>query len=352
MSTNPYQDDSRLLELLERWQTGDFTRADEQELQSLADSDEFRRDAVAGFWSLPEANHAAHLASLKARLGKRTLTQPIRGVASRWMMAAAAIAVLVVAVVWLMPQSGSERESFSQKSMPGLGQESPIASNLPEPSEEGAPMEDAAPHKPSTPPPPARKQNSIITDDSYVEAIRAAEPAATVPERADKPATTAAKPAPAGSPIDQGRLDSADPKTEVISAAEAQEYAAVSDELKDVDVAYGNSMGKSPEKEAKKSAAKKKMPAQAAESQPEGGWESFEAYVRQNARLPEAARQNNVSGTVRMQFRLNNKNQPIDFKPIKALGFGCEEAAIRLIQAYTWERGNTDSLEVDIPFIR
>ncbi|MBL7807867.1 MAG: hypothetical protein JNN28_08645, partial [Saprospiraceae bacterium] len=65
---NPYNNDKRLLELLERWQSGDFTRADEQELQSLTDSDEFRRETAEGYMSVPEANHAQHLASLRQRL--------------------------------------------------------------------------------------------------------------------------------------------------------------------------------------------------------------------------------------------------------------------------------------------
>ena len=72
MSSNPYNKDKRLLELLEQWQTGQFTRADEQELQTLTDSDEFRREAVEGFWALPEADHATHLASIRERLRRRT----------------------------------------------------------------------------------------------------------------------------------------------------------------------------------------------------------------------------------------------------------------------------------------
>ena len=344
MSTNPYQDDKRLLELLERWQSGDFTRADEQELQLLADSDEFRRETVAGFWSHPEADHVAHLASLKSRLSKRNRPQPLRGVAMRWLMAAAAVAVVAVAVIWLIPQPSLERESLSLKQTPSEAPEtSPIASNLPAPSTGAAPTEAPALQKNDAQESPAPKRSAPDLTGSP-----AAQPAA--PMNAAKPTRT--------SPDDEvvsmsrDRLESAEKQPEVPSAAEAQEYSAVSDELKDVDAGYGNSMGKSMQKKAQKAANKKKAPARTIESQPKGGWDLWAEYLRQNARLPETARQNNVSGILQMQFRLNEKNQPVDFKTIKGLGYGCEEAAIQLIQSYNWERANADSFLVDIPFIR
>ena len=103
MSANPYNNDKRLIELLERWQSGDFSRADEQELLSLTDSDDFRRETVEGFLSLPEVDHAAHLEAIRTKLRqqnggkKRVFLMPI--------LAAAAVLLLILATVWLIPST-------------------------------------------------------------------------------------------------------------------------------------------------------------------------------------------------------------------------------------------------------
>jgi TonB family protein len=68
--------------------------------------------------------------------------------------------------------------------------------------------------------------------------------------------------------------------------------------------------------------------------------------------LPEAARQNNVSGSVRLKFRLDVNNQPIDFQIVRSLGYGCDEEAIRLVKAFTWQYGSEQELTVEVPFVR
>ena len=347
MSTNPYQDDARLIELLERWQSGNFTRADEQELLILADSDEFRRDVVEGFWSQPEAEHALHLASLKTRLNKRRQAEPIRGIMMRWMAAAAALALIALAVVWLIPQPNVQQETFSaQHKLGEAAEETPIAAHLP----------DSATHSDDQAQPPVASNTERIQESPAPDRI------ATVPVRPAKPSASTPTPGAEANPsiltqpvvasTPEVPLETSSKQVETISEAEAEEFAAATDELKDVDQGYGNSAKRVQEKKAPIEARKKKSTAPASPSEPSGGWKAFEDYLRQNARLPETARQNNISGTLRMQFRLNELNQPFDFKPVKALGFGCEEAAIRLIQAYSWQRGGSDSLVVDIPFIR
>ena len=129
--SNPYNKDKRLLELLERWQSGDFSRADEQELQTLANSDEFRRETVEGFWSLPEADHASHLASIRMRLRKKTGGGALNLSFSKVLTAVAAVAVVVLGVVWLLPNEQKSAPT-AQEAAKEPAPSSPIASNIPE----------------------------------------------------------------------------------------------------------------------------------------------------------------------------------------------------------------------------
>ncbi|MDO8365511.1 MAG: energy transducer TonB, partial [Saprospiraceae bacterium] len=137
--------------------------------------------------------------------------------------------------------------------------------------------------------------------------------------------------------------------------ARAGEYRAKR-EQDDEHIAAGKAAARS---EAMKKAAapakdfqKQKIPASANTSQPAGGWSNFQEYLRRNARLPEAARQNNVSGVVRLKFRLDENNQATDFQTLRSLGYGCDEEAVRLVKAYKWLRGNDPELTIDVSFVR
>lgn len=343
MQTNPYNDDKRLLELLERWQSGDFTRSDEQELQALADSDEFRREAVEGFWALPEASHATHLASLRTRLRERT------GVGRRVMfpqlMAAAAVVLLVIAAIVFFPSEQKEAPMAAEQATQPPMDTQPIASNFPEQK----PLESVR----SAPPP---KTDQLLS--------QSARPGETFPTMAESgPAASGAASEVAATPAPPVLADDemVGDKTLASKPVETENaYNKVLEEQDLPDFAPGNVAKRAEAKKEtdgmakakQKDAYKKSRPASPNVSQPQGGWAAFQDYLRRNARLPEAARQNNVSGSVRIKFRLDANNQPIDFITVRALGFGCEEEAIRLVKAYTWQRGSDQELTVDVPFVR
>ncbi|MBC7777865.1 MAG: energy transducer TonB [Phycisphaerae bacterium] len=342
MSTNPHNDDKRLLELLERWQSGDFSRAHEQELQALTDSDEFRRETVEGFWSLPETDHAAHLASLRARLRKRTGGGRI--VAFPQILAAvAAISVLVLAVIWLIPSSEKSATMSPEAAQEPL-ENQPIASNLPEGKSADEEM------NPSSVPKLDRLDKSVQSSppSSIMDASPVASGAASEVANATPPELSAE--------------EAADKKPEKIVAAKPSasedEYAKAKVAQDDDSFAPGNAASRSEAKKEEaapskaKDAMKKRPSAEASPSQPTGGWDKFQDYLRRNARLPEAARQNNVSGSVQLKFRLDTNNQAIDFQILKSLGYGCDEEAIRLVKAYSWQRGSDPELTLDIPFVR
>lgn len=338
MSTHPHSDDKRLLELLERWQSGHFSRADERELQALADSDEFRRETVEGFWHFPDTDHAAYLESIRARMRKRKggailLSMP------QTVAAVAAVLILVLAVLWLIPGAKEQAPMASEGIQKPL-ETAPIASNLPPTqatNEAPQSTERSAPHllgnsgKPRT---DIRLEAGPAASAASTEALSAPSTIYTA-EGASKPAS--------------------DKMVETPPPATDDEFAKVVDEQSAPDPGPGNSAPKSrPRQDAstEKDALKKKARAETGDAQPLGGWAIFQDYLRKQARLTEAARQNNVSGSVRLKFRLDEKNHPVNFIVLRSLGYGCDEEAIRLVNAYSWQTGNHPELTVDVPFVR
>lgn len=333
MTTHPHPDDKRLLELLERWQSGDFSRADEQELQALADSDAFRRETVEGFWAMPEVNHAQHLATLRERLRQQNPTAK-KIAFPRVLVAVAAALALVMAVVWLLPNQDTSAPVAQEKPV-GVIDNQPIASHLPE--------EKSAPE--------ARREAPVESDNISQTAV----PGKNYPTRAatDPAASSRVLENAASAPGPEVLTETTAPKPSTVEG----EYAQSDEVLDDVDTRPGNSAA-APAKESRDKMAKqatdaaKKKARSAPLAEPVGGWEKFQEYLRRNARLPEAARQQNVSGTVRVRFRLDEKNQPADIQTIRSLGYGCDEEAIRLIKAYPWQSGDNNDVTVDVPFIR
>lgn len=329
MSSHLQNDDKRLLELLERWQSGDFSRADEQELLSLTASDEFRREAVEGFLSMPEADHASRLAALRSRL--RTQHGGARRVAwPQIMAAAAAMALLVSAAIWLIP---------AQKEM------APIAQQAPPPPVDSAPEQSM------------QAQEITTTTDRRTPTA--------APETANESFSSTAAPASdaagASAPADpEKKSDDESPAAPAVG--KAVEYAKAEDALEEVDTRPGNMAPPLREESDKamarsktmETAKKKSAPAKqsASVSEPKDGWDAFRRYLRRNARLPEAARQQNISGNVSLQFMLDDNNQPADFQVLRSLGYGCDEEAIRLVKSYPWQRNDTLPVRVDIPFVR
>lgn len=332
VSNHPQNDDKRLIELLDRWQSGNFSRADEQELQELTSSDEFRREAVEGYYTMPEADHAARLAAIRSRI----LPGRARRVAwPRVLAAAAALVLLISAAVWLIPRQESATTPLAQQAPP------PPLENT---SDAGPQASQSAPA--ATAPSPERR---IATDPQ----IQTESPATFHSAPINTDTETAGAAAPTES---ESAYEVAAPATR--PADDEARYAKVEDALEDVDAAPGNIARPAKEKadknqvQSKASEAMKKRSAPSSGNQPVGGWNEFQKYLRRNARLPEAARQQNVSGSVLLAFQLDESNQPVDFQIIRSLGYGCDEEAVRLIKAYRWQRNDNREVRIEVPFVR
>lgn len=334
MPNHPYNDDKRLLELLERWQSGDFTRADEQELQGLTGSDEFRREAMEGYRGIPEEDHDARLASLQQRLRQRQ-GGALRVNYLRILAAVAALAVLVLAVIWLIPEQ-APLAPVAKNETPG----EPIVSTAPSSSQT-----ETATRAPRTAPAPAPEPAAKLEQKIQDQISRASDKEL---DANTSVASEAAKPAPEapGAVVNTAR--------QAASQEVPQDVASQSENESDVDTRAGNAgpFKKKPSDYSKAKAAGKPKMDTIASAASVTDWADFQNYLRRTARLTEAARQHNVSGSVQVRFELDSDNQPQRFQILRSLGYGCDEEAVRLIKNYSWQRGDQRTLTVDVPFVR
>lgn len=360
---NPYDNDKRLLELLERWQSGDFTRADEQELQALTDSDAFRRETAEGYMSVPEADHAQHLASLRQRLQARSGTAR-KLYFPQMLAAAAAVGIIILGVVWLMPStekaavSGEISQSAEMTDTTMVGSDSPDLAAAPSRSaaaEHSRDMAGAFPGQTADSPDLVAAPSGSVPaersrDMSGVNMSQTALPGSSYPTMAREDSSNKPSSYGASAPALPNAGDVA--ASEKVSAVQTDDEAKAEEVLDEVDMKYGNALPKKAPAKAKEQPESKKKVSKPSQAQPSGGWDAFNDYLRRNARLPEQARQNNVSGIVRVKFTLDQNNKPGAFIVLKSLGFGCDEAARQLIEAYTWQSGSNNEVTVDVPFVR
>ncbi len=339
-------DDARFLELLERWLSGAFNRADERELHVLTETDAFRREAWEGFSALPETEHAVHLADIRRRLYAK---RPARRVPlGAWLSAAAAL-VLVAAAIYFWPKTDPKDPTpaaqTAENTTPDTSGDIAAAPNPSEarsvsPSEGPAAPAQRSERSAKAAPPP--EQDDLAAADMVKDEEKLADeaPAATREIGASAP----------------GRMQQAQP-------TQAQDVASGVP-------AVNTAADKSPAAESAKPAApatpfpmKKKadsvfpsdLPKAVATSPaagPSGGWDAFREFLRRNARLPEAARNNNVSGSVRLQFSVGPDGKPANVQVLQKLGYGCDEEAERLVRLYDWAPPGAAPVVVEVPFRR
>ncbi|TNE47899.1 MAG: TonB family protein [Bacteroidetes bacterium] len=373
MDPTVYTDDKRFLDLLERWLRGDFTRSDEQELYALLDKDAFRREAWEGFTALPEHEHNLHLERLRRRLlGERPGGRIPIGM---WMAAAAAFVLLVVAV-YFIPRPGQQ----STASEPAAAY--PQAERSVAPPDTGA--EDAfADETPAPPPPQALSQKKLqpfrsrtgsgkgMANRRQEEADIAYMEEAEAPVQADNfpgpfiPDTLTpgfrqpegkkdSPPVLVGGPQDHLQNMASHPIDGVaIGPAKARPKSSTGvAPAKPTVMDDSSRMPVITEPQAIPQARTRQAESATPVPEPDGGWDAFHTFVRRNARLTDAARNNNVSGNVRLQFTVGPDGKPANVQVVQALGYGCDEAAMQLIRLFNWQPPGTTPVVVEIPFVR
>jgi TonB family protein len=326
-------EDLRFQELLDRWAKGEVTRADEQELLALSRDDDFRKEALDGLWSTPAEPHAQHLASIQARLQAKN-TQKRRFLPLPFLMAIAAISITVVAAVWFFanrpatethivqqvespkPETYTPDSNQNQDAIALLDQKktTPALSNDPD-------------YNRSLDNIPVAKSDQAATEDLVTNTLEVDESRAIQDIAGNKEAENA------DLAMEQKKAES----TQTPAAAPAKPVLTP-EATKDA--------------VATKKSSSDKASARAKDA-PELVSDALRDYIRRNARLTEAARNQNISGTVRLQFTINEAGKAENIVVLKGLGYGCDEIAQKLLRAWDFPTGNKRSgIELEIPFVR
>ncbi|MEI6408365.1 MAG: TonB family protein [Bacteroidota bacterium] len=347
MNESFQHDDARFTDLLQRWSTGDFTRADEQELYALARSDEHRREALEGFLAVPDQDHHVRIDAMRQKLQEQTGSKRRILPISVIMSVAAGIVLLLIAVftipkllltsdrapvafeskpVLVKPDSMVTQtdQGLSSTQAPAATQPA-IRSELDKKSSNG-PALDKMPENNNT-----LAQNKALrqkTPAMRKEKVQH-EDIALAPARAQAQAVNA-EPAPS-IPANDDAL--------------AMKKTAASESA-------GTAPGAAPQIEAANNAKipSDKMKAKSSDLDPKL---SIESYLTQKARLPKVAHDNNISGSVAVQFTIDENGKATNLQVIRGLGFGCDEEALRLIRLFTFEKKAAgQTLTVLAPFVR
>lgn len=352
MNQPPNIDDKRFNDLLEHWSGGDFNRTDETELDALGEMDDFRKEALAGYRAVPEADHSARLQAMRARLQAQTGTPEATGgkrIMLPWVWAAAAaLVLLIVAVLFFAPPQPTatladqsvayERQTdlpagSADMLVPDASASDAYFKPSPKTSKSAAPTQGKQTQPAG---PPNARALSVPVEDAF-----SAEEIVVTPSE-----TVGTISAPVSAPTPMAELP---PKPN--AAKPYKEEAA----KKAPSGASAEAVKHDTESRADLDRLRKDARAEgelSATAEPSEGWERFREYLRQNARLTTEARNQNVSGTVRLQFAVLSDGTPTNFSVVRRLGYGCDEEAIRLIKDWEWIPGKYNFLTIDIAFNR
>ncbi len=311
--------DQQWQELLEKWNSGNFTRADEQALQRLmAESDAFAREAMDGYFSTPETDHQLHLDSLRKKLREK---QPQRRpFLPFYLMSVAAALLLLLVAVWAFWPTPTPNELATN--VPTQETNDPNAK--PAPSAAGPRDNRSVKQRPGATPPPV-----VLSDD--VAVLEEKEAVAPPENNVSEPMLNNAPPAP---PAVE------DAKTEEVSQNESAPIRSVPQTANNA----GFPVGATPKKRSN-------VPAPPT---PSVGWEQFRNDVESKVKLTQASKDNGIkSGLVSMILDI----RPADGKVrsvlfINRLGYGCDEVAEQFVQQYIWTvtPGGPTQIEVEIEF--
>lgn len=369
--------DARFLDLLQKWQSGDFTRSDEREMDALTQGDPFRREAWEGFSAQADAEHDHHLHALRTRLRKRAgLGQTRRIIPFPMLLSAAAALVLLVAAVVFFGKNGRQPDAtltdiVATPTSPD--QPSPTTApsdNVPPTSAYTFAANDESrteskssptngtitPGRAAAAPPPVADDAAASPSPVEIASEERAESDFAKDSRAASPSTVATVPVDVKS--EQITGGAADKMSEPVATESVKKKSAAPSVAKPIptaplpsklDTAW-NKTGTPPDMaKRRKEAREAEQPAQ---SEPSTGWEAFQDYLRQTARLTPAARTKGVSGTVRLQFTVSENGDPQGFLTLRSVGYGCDQEAIRLVKDWVWVRGQNPVVTVEIPFVR
>ena len=82
-----------------------------------------------------------------------------------------------------------------------------------------------------------------------------------------------------------------------------------------------------------------------------GGEREMMRFIKNNLRYPLSAQENNIQGTVILNFVVNREGKIINLKVVKGIGFGCDEESIRVMEKMPlWTPGKQRGQTVLVSF--
>jgi TonB family protein len=356
----------RFQRLLRKWLDGSLRARDERSLRDTVQADQDLYDAMEGYTKHPETDHQAALTRLQERLklpdSNKVAPPPAHQMrVTRRILFAAASIVLLIGFWWMMPsninESSNQQTATSvpqtdtatestlmaqaaddtilgkQSSVPGdaIAQNEAIVAHhsAPTPYPKSSKMSEqpAMPTEQVTED-RAKAANSVITDDAIAAA--ADNESKTEPTRAK-----VAEVAPLSHP--QPTVKPQQPSSASTGARKSMPATAPAK-----DSPYFET-DKKPSTEPKEDLMLK----------PADGWESFENYIRDHLVYPKDAAERRITGSVRIMFWVDQEGKPSQIRVVRALGYGCDEEAIRLlIEGPLWSPAGARDGAVEVRFPR
>lgn len=360
--------DKKLTKLLERWQSGDFTRADEQELQRLlAEGDDFSRAAAEGYLSTPEEDHSQRLAVIRKKLIPSSNGYSFGS--ARLMALAASFALLLAAVWWTMRTDNVQQQTVQTTAAPSMvtpsdKADAPIAMSAEKEPAVRPTLPETSSEKGKGRPAPAKSTDYSVADVlSSSESVLGSAPeplADDFPKAADSVA---------GEALSEVFITRSSPNTIPVEEKQASYPPTILRNGSEADTAqkeeaYDQKSMRTDKSKEKVTADSKKAAAQpsarakevvsVARPSPAGGWDKFRSAMLRQLTLPQAAKDQGVSiGKVTMIIDINaadGKIRSVFF--INRLGFGCDELAEQFVQKYNWVvlPGGSNEVEVEVTF--
>lgn len=393
-----------LTDLLRRWLRGETRGSEESRLERAAQEDPFLADAWEGLSQKPQADHLQQLKQLNAKIAARTQTDlrktgPILIWLPRLAAAAAVLLLLTFGWKWLfnpapkadpvvdVPKIESKRETESQPvpAAPEVADVSIEKADKALPSKRNA-NEDFT---------PATLSDVELADDGVVKEEANGLAAAEIveekpkvePSRDDAPGNAASSRA-AGNATDKDLAKISPAAARDLNALQvnptvggivvdergqraagipvqhnANTFAitnregafelpsATPTQVKVIDPEFETQslrLDNNDEKvvlQRKTKAQKKSFEASDRREgvgypSPEGGFEQFEQYIQKNIETPFEAKLHAISGDVTLEFTFEKDGTPTQIKVLRALGFGCDQIAERLIEdGPKWRNG-------------
>ena len=333
--------DKKLADLLEKWRDGDYSYADEQELERLcAEGDTFTRDAVDGHLAMPEEDHTQHLASLRTRLADRVKTRR-RPWLSGILAAAASLALLITALWWFQYSEKTELEAVNtQKNTPSAA-DRPVLTDGNIDNQSSKQKTIAGKPSPSfaKPTPPAIPSTTLPT--TAADVVMADDDTKDLAHNEAKSESVQIS-------------DNTYPQTSSNTYPETSYNGYPPPRSADNAVQKSTEKATDAQKKAKSSYPAAPKPRVAAAPFPAPNWDRFRTDMSTKLHLPQEAKDKGIGvATVTMILDINALQGTVrSVLFVNRAGYGCDELAEQFVQQYKWvvTPGGPSELEVEVIF--